>query len=290
MVYRVNLKSFLQNPSGWGSASLARRDLIRRDLEDRFYVLYKSAKSQFKVKTYIDKDGDYYFHMKIPSEFYWSMGLTYDVVLKFNMSEKNKLDPTLANYQLNFYSNSPAFQFIYAYVYNQDGNLIPFLNRKLSRKALTQAPTVRNPSMSHGFEKSVYFAALFIRNNPKLIKKSLMKPEKLVIGKLYGEITSSTKKLEEYQRIKKQFNSAENKKNKRAAKARASVHKLFRHQFLGSSLNKNFKSVLDKKTVKNNQEKLQIHSNKVNMKKDMSVDMGRSMSVLKKFSKKPKKK
>ena len=79
----------------------------------------------------------------------------------------------------------------------------------------------------------------------------------------------STKKLEEYQRIKKQFNSAENKKNKRAAKARASVHKLFRHQFLGNSLNKNFKPVLDKKTVKNNQEKLQIHSNKVNMKKDM---------------------
>lgn len=206
MVYKVTMRSFLQNPTGWGSASVARRDIIRKDLEKRYFVLYKLAKDKFSLKVYLDKAGNYYYYFKIPSEYYYNQRLAYDVVLKFDKpANHHRNDYTLASYQMSMFSNSPNFMFTYAYVYNKDGNLIPFLNRKLPRTALTEKPKVRNPNLQHGFEKSVYFAVLYIREHPRLMQKAMLHPEKLVIQNFLSHISTSKDKLKEYNQAKETY-------------------------------------------------------------------------------------
>lgn len=205
MVHRITLKQYLTNPVGKGSASVARRDAIRMNLEMRYLKLLKNAGKKFQLTPYITKNGEYYFWMKIPSEFYFDQNLVYDVVIKFNQPNPNRrnTDLTLSTYPINLFSNSPNFMFTYAYVYNKDGNLIGFLRNKLNPKSLTDEPVIRNPEQSYGFEKSVYFAILWIRDNPKFITKSLLNPKPFNPKEFQAGIVKSDTKLKEYNIAKK---------------------------------------------------------------------------------------
>lgn len=159
----VTLNDFLQNPVGSGSASVARRDIIKMNLEMRYEKISSKAKITYNAYKY--KNDTFLFHFKIPSEQFYDK-LYYDVVLLFTpTSEDNRRIVTLNNYMMQMFSNSPNFMYTYAYVYNQNGNLIPFLNPKISKLALTKAPTVRNPQESYGFEKSIYYALLYMKRN-----------------------------------------------------------------------------------------------------------------------------
>lgn len=272
MAYPVTLNQFLKNPSGYGSASLARRDIIRADLEKRYLSLYRSAKKQFNVTVYTDKSNNYFFHFNIPSEFYYNQGLYYDVVIEFLTNSRVQEDLTLSRYQINMFSNSPNFQFTYAYVYNKDGNLIHFLNRKLSSKSLTVPPSVRNPNETHGFEKSVYFAGLYMREHPEIMTKATNKPNKLVIMKFLNNITSSTAKLKEYKIAQSKFRQSESKKKsvqKMLDKSRKSVHNLEDRHKARRTIDHDFKKVVKKqsfnhakdhsKKLKSNKSKRKIH-------------------------------
>lgn len=228
MPFPITLRSYLRNPTGKGSASVARRDIIKRDLEKRYYVLYKNAKDRFKLQVYLDSQGNYYHHFKIPSEYYHSKGLVYDVVIKFNIPDNGgKFDYTLAKYQLSLFSNSPNFMFTYAYVYNQDGNLIPFLNRKIGQKALNERPKQRNPNEDHGFEKSVYFAILYIRDNPRLINKNALDAKKMVISSFTDKIMSCNQKLKEYKEKKAEYDSPDNMRKRQMDMMNNATRKTF---------------------------------------------------------------
>ena len=62
----VTLNDFLQNPVGSGSASVARRDIIKMNLEMRYGKISSKAKITYNAYKY--KNDTFLFHFKIPSE------------------------------------------------------------------------------------------------------------------------------------------------------------------------------------------------------------------------------
>lgn len=168
----MTFQQFLQNPTGPYSAFFGKRENIKQDLNSRFYTLLGNTKNKdFDCRTY-KKDNAYYFHIKIPSEKYKT--ILYDVVIKLVPQDTAVLmENTLKNYNLQFFSNSPAFVYTYAYVSKKDKLLLPFLEKKLNKQALTKPPTVKNPIEIYGFEKSIYFALLYIEYKNYHIKSAI---------------------------------------------------------------------------------------------------------------------
>ena len=206
----VTMKNLLQNPSGSQTAYFARRDLIIANLEDRYYNLVKTREVELDI--YTDR-GDYYFHLKVPSEKFTD-DLTYDVVLQFIPIGGGTGDMSISNYAIKMYSNSPNFMFTYAYVFNKDGVIVDFTKEKLSKQCLTDEPKVKNPLQSYGFEKSVYFSLLYIKEKRLTLKSNINAvAKKLDKKKILKSITHSEEKLKEYQLLDKK--EKEEKKRKR---------------------------------------------------------------------------
>lgn len=203
MMKYMTMKNFMQNPTGKYSASFARRDLIITGLVTRYNQLIKKCGS-FKYTVFEDGD-DYIFHIKVPSERFGNKCI-YDVVINFRCINPTmmKMALTLKNYALNVYSNAPNFTFTYAYVYNKDGIIPDFMLPKVAEKAITDEPVVKNPGQSYGFEKSVYYALLFIKNSglDTKIQINKKKDKKMTIEKLLENIPDSYTKLVEYNNAK----------------------------------------------------------------------------------------
>lgn len=209
----VTMKNLLQNPSGSQTAYFARRDLIIANLNDRYYQIAKTRKVETEIYTY---RGDYFFYLKVPSEKF-TEDLTYDVVLQFIPVGGGSSDLSISNYAIKMYSNSPNFMFTYAYVFNKDDVLVDFTKEKLSKKCLTDEPKVKNPLQSYGFEKSVYFSLIYIKENKLIYKNNLASAKKLDKKALLKKIMHSEDKLKEYQRLDKK-EKEENKRKKEEEK------------------------------------------------------------------------
>lgn len=217
----MTINQFLKNPAGHGSAAGARRDIIIDNLEKRYHKLYKEAKKLFKMSIFTE-DTNYYFVFKIPSETYYKEKLTYDVVIQLIPIGSASRDLTLNRYAVKVFSNAPNFLFTYAYVYNKDDIIIDFLKDKVSELALTKPPEKRNPYQEYGFEKSVYFALLYIVGNKHVTKALLKKNKDLNTEIIKENIISCEEKLEEYNKFKNkaklQKEKAKEKENKKRFK------------------------------------------------------------------------
>jgi hypothetical protein len=196
----MTINQFLQNPVGKGSASGARRDVIIENLQKRYSKLYKESKKLFRLSV-IKSGPNYFFVFKIPSETYYKYKFTYDVVIEFIPQGSSGLDLTLNRYAIKVFSNNPNFLFTYAYVYNQDDIIIDFLKDKVSKKALTDPPDKRNPNQSYGFEKSVYFALLYIMDK-KLYTKAFLKTQETSLELVHENVLSCDEKLEQNKQMK----------------------------------------------------------------------------------------
>lgn len=211
----MTMDQFLKNPSGSYSASFARRDLIIANLEDRFAKLLKNRKNDFKMVVFQGtKKNDFIFYFKIPSE---ELPITYDVVIQFIPVDMNCISSNNINkYALKVFSNSLNFTFTYAYWYNQSDIIINQLKNKLSKKCLTEKPVIKNQEGIFGFEKSVYFALLYIKYN-NLNQKSTINTflqKNYNFEKIKPSIKSSNSKIMEYNMAKKAKKEA-NKDNKK---------------------------------------------------------------------------
>lgn len=211
----MTMKQFLQNPSGSYSASFARRDLIIANLEDRFFKLYKKRKNDFKLKIFRGtKKNEFFFYVQVPSEKYDN--LVFDTMIQFIPINMNSLSAnTIDNYAVKVFSNSLNFTFTYAYWYNQDDIIISQLKNKLSPKSITDKPVIKNNEGIYGFEKSIYFAMLYIKYNELNKKSNILKniDNTMNINKIKSSIKSSNSKIIEYNLTKK-ANGDTNKKKK----------------------------------------------------------------------------
>jgi hypothetical protein len=270
----VTMNKLLQNPSGPYSAYFARRDLTIKNLNDRFLQMQKDGK-EFKLEIFRDKD-EYYFYFKVPSETYDK--LHYDVVISFvPVGDQSKSDMTLNNYSVNLFSNAPNFLFTYAYVYNQDGILIDFLKDKISEKALNEPPDIRNPIKSYGFEKSVYFALLYIKMNRLHVKSAINhRTSKLDKKKLIKAVDSTDEKLKQYNRAK--ANAKAVKDNQKIQKKTVAKESKTGYNRKGKRLSEGLESRVQKTAKQNNHKKESSGGKKVNSR----VNLKRNMSVKKK--------
>lgn len=154
----MTLNKYISNPTGKGSAYVAKRSAIKDGLNLTYIKLLRESRRQFYAQPYIYGNGDVLYYVKVPSEFYKENKISYDVLflIKYDKQLERK------NRQIFMYSNSPSFIFTYCYVYNKHGLLIDKLLDKFPREALTMPPDVRNPIQSLGFEKSTYIAAKYL--------------------------------------------------------------------------------------------------------------------------------
>lgn len=117
-------------------------------------------------------DGSFLVHVKVPST--TNDGYFYDVVLQFftdNSSMINK-EPTLKNYFVKFFSNSPGFIYHYASLYKLNGFLINELFEKLDSNTIDKLPEKTNKGMQLSYDKSIYMACrLLTDDNGKLLYK-----------------------------------------------------------------------------------------------------------------------
>lgn len=206
----LTMQQFLKNPSGKSSAVFARRDLIIANLEMRFAKLYHSRKKAFKLEMFSDK-GTYIFKFKIPSEKFNT--LVYDTVIQFIPIGNSNGDLTLNNYALKVFSNSPAMMFTYTYVFNNNGMIVDFLIDKCSEKSLKEKPEIKNPQEMFGFEKSIYFSLLYIKELGYNVKSNI-KTNNFIIEKIKKDIMTAEEKFEEYNKHKLGLNKEEDKFNK----------------------------------------------------------------------------
>lgn len=157
---KMSIRQYVDNPSGKGSAFLARRGAIKQGMNLTFIKLLTKYRQQFFAVPYIYPNGDILFHVKVPSEDYSNNKITYDVLFRLYADGSTRY--SLRN--MRVFSNSPSFLYTYAYVYYHSDLIIqePNLVSKLPTIALTQPPVVRNPVESLGFEKSTYVAARYL--------------------------------------------------------------------------------------------------------------------------------
>lgn len=210
---QLTLNDILTNPTGKKTAYVANRAAIKEDLERKYYKLMKKVNNKLSYKIY--KEGvDYYFHFKIPSSTY--DGLFYDVVLQFYPEDKKmSQDKTISRYYVNIFSNSPSFMFTYTYVVYHNNMLPKGFKKYCSKEALRNHPTTRNPVEVYGYEKSVYFACLYIIINKLYNKFQIERSLFRFNNKTFDDtIMTQENKLVEYNRTKEKErrNIANNKR------------------------------------------------------------------------------
>lgn len=169
MEKKMTLQGYLNNPAGTGSAAITNRELVKNDLSRRFEELYKRKTKLFVANAYKYMD-EYFIHVTIPSES-TQRDNTYDVVVKFSPDNASDINTSsVTGYNISLFSNSPSFTFTYTYVYDKDGLLVEELRDKY-RDETFSSPVVRNPYEAINYEKTTFFALMYILKHRELLSK-----------------------------------------------------------------------------------------------------------------------
>lgn len=201
----MSFNDYINNPGGKGSAVITNRSMYKDMYQQKFDALLVREQGDINYVVYHKNDSNdsYYIHMKIPSEVV--SGFYYDVVVRLYTTIGSKKSSTdLRTYAVQFYSNDSTFVYTYAYVFSKNNLFIKDLAPKMSRKALTEKPKVRNPNCTMGYIKSLYFAYLTMEKY-NLFQRSVLDSEAKTYSKynLLHDIEHADKKMEERQGPKK---------------------------------------------------------------------------------------
>ena len=154
----ISLRQLVDNPTGKGSAYVAKRSMIKQGLNATYLKILQRYRKQFYAVPYTYPDGRIMFHVKVPSESYNINKISYDVLFEFDNNRAKALP--LRN--VRCFSNSPSIIFTYAYVFYKKSLIIPAFLRNLPTECKTLPPAIRNPVESMGWEKSIYIAARYL--------------------------------------------------------------------------------------------------------------------------------
>ena len=161
----MTFDQYIANPLGKRNAVLSAitRESIRKDYTNRFNNILLRENGVIKHYKYKTDNNNYIIHIKIPSEvvkkFY------YDVVIRFFTDYKvSDAGRSLDKYNVQFFSNDPAFVFTHAYVFKQNDLFFDTMKNKMGKRPLKESPDITNPSKQLAYVKSIYFAYLFMKN------------------------------------------------------------------------------------------------------------------------------
>lgn len=210
----MSFEQYIENPLGVKGAVFSQRDLMKKNYTDKFDAIFLREAGKLDYRLLYDKRKDeYYIHLKIPSEeindFY------YDVVVQFYTKDnKYRIQNTLINYNVRFFSNDPSFVYTYFNVFMKNDMLVKCLKSKSSKLAIKKSPDTRNPYQMPGYVKSIYFAYLFMKLKNLFFKQFYeMDGEPFSEGKLSSKIRHTDVVLNERQELQKKKN-AEKRKEK----------------------------------------------------------------------------
>ena len=199
----ITFNQYIVNPMGKNNAimSSSSREFMKMTYKKKFDNLMLRENGKMEFHLYTAPNNIYWIYAKVPSEvvkkFY------YDVLIKFTATEKVKSGgKDLFEYNVQFFSNDPAFVYTYAYVFTKNNLFIKELSSKMSKIALKKTPKEKNPSETIGYVKSLYFVYLLMQNR-NLNKVGIFEKqsEPLNIPFLLSNIEEADKKIEERQEL-----------------------------------------------------------------------------------------
>ena len=237
----------MKNPAGKG-AVIPGKDMFIQNFDYRFQVLSKDKDFELNIYT---QGQDVFYHILVPSESPYREN-KYDVIIKFKPSGLgNKIDGSYKQYDIEFFSNSPAFAYTYAYVAKLNGLLIMDLADKYDEKILTYPPTSRNPGLLFNYEKSIYFACQFLLSDSQFLLKSYVKSHsKKLTKKILKEIKTLSKVEEEYKKENKMKEERELRELKKNMEKKEPVKSIGKKE-TKTSVNKVKKITPNKKKANN---------------------------------------
>lgn len=198
----MTLEQYILNPMGKDNAVLnARtREIMSMDYQKRFdnIMLRENGKIEYHLFKQ-PKSNVYWAYIKVPSEVV--KNFYYDVVIKFIPDPAvSGFEQNLMKYNVQFFSNDPAFVFTYVHVFAKNNLFIKELSPKMSKKALRREPKEKNPGNNVGYVKSLYFAYLIIKNRGlDKLKRFEAEATSLDLGYLLNEIENADTKIDKRQ-------------------------------------------------------------------------------------------
>ncbi len=227
----MTFDEYITNPMGKNNAvlSLAVRETMRKMYTTKFNNVLLRENGKIDYFMYKGSGATYYIHIKIPSEVV--RNFYYDVVIKFIGDNKQVGSFTkLDQYQVQFYSNDPAFVFNFAYVFKKNNLFIKELSPKMARKALTTAAKEKNPDNQVGYVKSLYFAYLFMKQKGLFTKSIYDSAPGFDLRHLLRSIEDADSKIEKRQEL-----GAEEAKKKKITVSKDTARKLKRYDISDDS-------------------------------------------------------
>lgn len=226
----MTFDQYIDNPMGKANAVFAARHTYKVEYSQKFDALYMREAGKIDRMLYYDKAHDeYYAHIKIPSEslekFY------YDVVIKFYTKDNGiRTNSNLKLYDVQFFSNDPAFIYTYLYVFRKHDMLIEELKSKCPRASLTIRPSERNAYEVPGYVKSIYFAYLLMSRSDLFLKSTYNNfGKKYSKSALLSQVASGEQKMDERHRL--EAKEKLKKKNEKANRERITSQKPVTHNF-----------------------------------------------------------
>ena len=197
----MTFEQYISNPMGKNNAVLSAsvRESIRKDYTERFNRLLLRENGKIDYTLYRnDSTNVYYIHIKIPSEtvenFY------YDIVIKFSANASIKDNGRdLKYYNIQFYSNDPAFVFTYAHTFIKNGLFIKELLPKMSKEAIKTKAKEKNPYDINGYVKTIYFAYLYMNQKGLFNKIHYLTAKPFNLKELLNNIEDADNKIEDRQ-------------------------------------------------------------------------------------------
>jgi len=151
----ISLDQMLKNPMGKYSAAFIRRSFARSGMQTFYLNLLKNYRYAISVQGY-NVENRIMFVVMIPSETYKWNKVRYTVVIEF--INDPLMNRPFVHRDMRYFSNSPAYQFIYEYVLYHRGLIPDSMTPILSDIAINNRPHLKNPDEILGFEKSLYAA------------------------------------------------------------------------------------------------------------------------------------
>ncbi|MBP5595713.1 MAG: hypothetical protein J6Y02_10050 [Pseudobutyrivibrio sp.] len=157
----MTYEEYIRNPAGKGASNTPNRQMYEQYYVSELDKLLLKVNGRVDYNLYVN-GSKFYVHFKMPHHTYEKF--FYDVVIEFSTSDKALgAVRDLKKYDVKFFSNDPSFTFTWAYAFNMSDLLIPSLRQKCSKLSLKQAPVIRNPAESTGYNKYLYYAYLLMR-------------------------------------------------------------------------------------------------------------------------------
>lgn len=155
----ISIAQMIQNPTGKASAFFASRARIKNQLDQIFIKNLRHYRREFTAVPYINENNhDIIWYVSVPSETFNLNRVKYDCIVEIVYDASLPLEHRKAR----FFTNSPSFIYTYAYVFNQEDLLPNFIKPNMPQLSLTQAPVIRNPIESRGFDKILYQALKYL--------------------------------------------------------------------------------------------------------------------------------